>query len=122
MRIKLRKNNLNINAQEFKELVADYKSGTSLKELAKRYGCSGPGLKEFLQKKGVDLREKYSLLKDEERQKDLVKDYMDGTKNTDELLQKYHCQWNTFKKVLSSHGIDISKKHKHFTLDLEARL
>ena len=42
--------------QELEELIQDYKNGYSLRELAKRYDCSAPGLKEFLIKKGVDLR------------------------------------------------------------------
>ena len=54
--IKIRNNSLNINRQELEELIQDYQSGYSLRELAKRYDCSAPGLKEFLIKKGVDLR------------------------------------------------------------------
>lgn len=106
MGVKVRQGNtININAQEFNELVEDYKSGYSLKALAKRYGCTGPGLKEYLQKKGVDLKEKFSILKDESKQRELVNDYINGSLTLKEILQKYHCEYKTFLKVLSNHGI-----------------
>ena len=64
--VKIRSNKLNINNQEFKELVQDYQNGFSLRELAKRYDCSSTGLKEYLIKKGIDLKVKYNILNDEE--------------------------------------------------------
>lgn len=106
MGVKVRQGNtININAQEFNELVEDYKSGYSLRALAKRYGCTGPGLKEYLQKKGVDLKEKFSILKDESKQRELINDYINGSLKLKEIQQKYHCEYKTFLKVLSNHGI-----------------
>jgi len=64
----LRNNNLNINNQELQELTEDYRNGYSLRELAKRYDCSAPGLKEFLIKKGVDIKDRYSILNNEKSQ------------------------------------------------------
>lgn len=111
LKVKIRTNSLNINRQEFKELVRDYQSGFSLRELAKRYNCSGPGLKEFLLKKGVDLRKRYSLLKDIESQQKLIYDYTSGNKTLDECQKYYHCSYATIMKVLSLHGISTNKKH-----------
>lgn len=98
-------NKININAQEFKELVEDYKSGFSLKSLAKRYGCSSVGLKEYLIKKNVDLRHKFSILKDINKQEELINDYLSNKLTLKEIQCKYHCEYATFLKILSLHGI-----------------
>lgn len=115
LKVKIRKNNLDINNQEFEELVRDYKSGFSLRELAKRYNCTPPGLKEFLQKKGVNLREKYSILIDNSAMNNLINDYLDGVK-VDNILKQYHCSYATFTKILSLHGVDKKGKGNHFKL------
>lgn len=114
--VKLRSNKLNINHQEFLELERDYKSGYSLKELAKRYDCSSVGLADFLRKKCVDLRVKYEILTDEEGQMNMINDYLDGVLKVQEIFRKYHCSYNTFLKVLSLHGIDKKGKGNHFKL------
>jgi group I intron endonuclease len=104
--VKIKSNNkININSQEFEELVMDYQTGCSLKFLAKKYGCTAPGLKEYLQKKGVDIKKKFSILKDESKQKELINDYLKGTLKLKEIQQKYHCEYKTFLKILSNHGI-----------------
>lgn len=113
--VKIRSNALNINNQEFIELVNDYKSGYSLKELAKRYNCSASGLKEFLIKKGVNIKEKYSLLKDTEKQDELICEYTSGRITVEEAQKKYHCSYATFMKILSLHGISTNKKHFKLT-------
>lgn len=118
--VKLRSNKLNINNQEFLELVNDYNNGYSLKELAKRYDCTAPGLKEFLQRKGVDLKIKYSILNDEEAQNNLIDDYLDGKLKLSEIQNKYHCSYSTLLKILSLNG--ISKGKKHFKLTSEESL
>lgn len=105
MGIKLQHNVLNINNVEFQELVRDYKSGYSLKQLAKRYGCTPVGLKDFLIRKGVDLEDKYSILNDQQGQINLINDYLGSTLKLAEIQAKYHCSYSTFKKVLSLHGI-----------------
>lgn len=105
MGVKFRSNKLNINKQEFEELVADYKSGYSLRELAKRYDCSGPGLKEYLERKGVELRIKYNILDDEKAQMDLIRDYLDGKLDLLKILNKYHCSYTVFSRILSIHGV-----------------
>lgn len=115
--VKIRTNKLNINKQEFLELAEDYKNGFSLKELAKRYDCSAPGLKEFLIKKGVDITQKYSILNDKDKQLQLINDYLDNNVYNTELLSKYNCSYNTFKKILSIHGIDTNGRKKHFKLN-----
>lgn len=115
--VKIRSNKLNINHQEFLELVHDYQTGYSLKELAKRYDCSPIGLKDYLIRKGVDLRNKYSILNDEKSQEGLINDYLDGNLKFREILSKYHCSYNTFTKILSLHGIDKKGKGTHFKLN-----
>lgn len=107
--IKIRNNSLNINKQELKELIQDYQSGYSLRELAKRYDCSAPGLKEFLIKKGVDLRQKYSILEDTKSQESLIKDYTSSTIKLKDIQNKYHCSYATLLKVLSINGISKGK-------------
>lgn len=117
--VKLRSNKLNINNQEFLELVEDYKSGYSLKELAKRYDCSTTGIKDFLIRKGVDIKEKYNILKNEEAQQNVINEYLDGKESLKDILNKYHCSYNTFTKILSLHGIDKKGKGTHFKLSSE---
>lgn len=107
--IKIRNNSLNINRQELKELIQDYQNGYSLRELAKRYNCSGPELKEFLIKKGVDLRQKYSILEDTKSQELLIKDYTSSTIRLKDIQHKYHCSYATLLKVLSINGISKGK-------------
>lgn len=115
--VKLRKNNLNINNQEFLELVQDYQSGYSLKELSKRYDCSPPALKDLLLRKGVDLKNRYSILNDRESQDKLINDYLDGRMKLSEIQSKYHCSYATLLKILSLHGISKGKKHFKLTPD-----
>lgn len=114
--VKIRNNKLNINNQEFKELVQDYQNGFSLRELAKRYDCSSTGLKEYLIKKGIDLKVKYNILNDEEGQLQIINEYLDNKYSLKEILNRYHCSYNTFTKILSQHGIDKKGKGNHFKL------
>lgn len=114
--VKIRSNKLSINHQEFLELVHDYQTGYSLKELAKRYDCSTTGLKDYLSKKGVDLRNRYSILQDKESQESMIDDYLDGNLKLSEIQSKYHCSYSTFTKILSLHGIDKKGKGTHFKL------
>lgn len=116
LNVKIRSNKLNINQQEFKELVADYKSGYSLKELAKRYDCSSTGLKDFLIKRGVDIKDKYNILNDSIAIDSLIKDYTDGIMRVTEILSKYHCSKATLNKILSIHGINRKGKGGKFKL------
>lgn len=115
--IKIRSNKLNINHQEFLELVQDYNSGYSLRELAKRYDCSVSGLKEYLQRRGVDIKVKYRILEDKEAQESMINDYLDGKLKLSEIQAKYHCSYNVFTKILSLHGIDKKGKGTHFKLN-----
>lgn len=115
--VKIRSNKLNINHQEFLELVQDYQSGYSLRELSKRYDCSPTGLKEYLIRKGVNLRDRYNILEDDESQEKMINDYLDGRLKLSEIQSKYHCSYNTFTKILSLHGIDKKGKGTHFKLN-----
>lgn len=109
--VKIRTNSLNINKQEFDELIRDYQTGYSLRELAKRYDCTPTGLKDFLIRRGIDLKHKYSILDDTGAQDNLIHDYTSGTKNIEECQKYYHCSYATFRKILSLHGVSTKKKH-----------
>ena len=114
--VKIRSNKLSINHQEFLELAHDYQTGYSLKELAKRYDCSPTGLKDYLVRKGVNLRDRYNILQDEKSQESMINDYLDGNLKLSEIQSKYHCSYSTFTKILSLHGIDKKGKGTHFKL------
>ena len=116
LEVKIRNNYLSFNNQELQELIQDYKSGFSLRELAKRYDCSGPGLKQFLIKKGVDIKDKYNILKDSESQEKMINEYLNGNTKFKDILNKYHCSFNTFNKILSLHGINKKGKGRPFKL------
>lgn len=109
--IKLRSNKLNINHQEVLEIAEDYKSGHSLKSIAKRYDCDSKALKEFLKRKGIDIKDRYSILKDNDAQMNLINDYLDSRLKLSEIQSRYHCSYNTLLKILSLHGISKGKKH-----------
>lgn len=109
--VKIRSNKLSFNHQEFLELVEDYNNGYSLKALAKRYDCSGSGLKEYLINKGVDIRKKHNILDDPDSQEELINDYLNEDTTLKQVLAKHHCSYNTFTKILSMHGISQGKKH-----------
>lgn len=115
--IKINNNKININNQEFQELVTDYKTGYSLKSLARRYGCSSNSLKDYLIRKGIDIKDKYSILKDEEAQKNMIYDYLYSNLLLKEIITKYHCEYYTFKKILSLHGINQKGKGKAYKLN-----
>lgn len=117
--IKIRSNKLNINSQEFNELVADYQSGYSFKELGKRYDCEGSTIKNLFIRKGIDINKKYSILDDEKSQLLLIKDYLETDLKLSEIQSKYHVSYATFKKVLSIHGIKQKGLGGHYKLTPE---
>ncbi len=117
--VKIRSNNLNINAQELQELIIDYNNGYSLKELAKRYDCAPSSIKNLLLKKGVDVKVRYNILENPEIQQSLINDYLDGILKLSEIQSKYHCSYATFTKILSINGIDKKGKGTHFKLNSE---
>ena len=106
---------ININNYEFEQLANDYKSGWSLKQLAKRYGCSADGLKAYMIKRGVEMKDKFNILKDEDAQISMINDYLSNNIKLRDIQAKYHCEYATFLKVLSMHGIKqkgIQKTYK----------
>lgn len=116
LNVKLRSNKLNINNQEFLELERDYKTGYSLKELAKRYDCSASGIKGFLIRKGVDIKQKYSILQDQQGQEAMIKEYTENLLPVDCIMKKYHCSYLTFTNILSLHGIALKGKKGHYKM------
>ena len=102
---KINNDKISINKEELKELVEKYETGYSLKQLAKEYGCSSVGLKEFLIKKGIDIKRKYSILKDENSQLEMIDLYKNRAMSVKDLLSKYHCSYIIFKQILNKHNI-----------------
>lgn len=102
---KISNNKITINREELTELVQKYETGYSLKQLAKEYGCSSVGLKDFLIKKGVDIKKKYAILEDEKSQLELINSYVNRDMSLKDLMLKYHCSYQTFKQILNKHNI-----------------
>ena len=102
---KINNNKISINKEELKELVEKYETGYSLKQLAKEYDCSSTGLKEFLIKKGIDIKQKYSILNDQEKQVEIIHLYENRCMSVKDLLSKYHCSYPIFKQILNKHNI-----------------
>lgn len=109
LNVKLRSNKLNINHQEFLEIKTRYESGTSLKELAKEYGCSAPAMKEFLKRKGVEIKEVYSIWNYPDKQRELIQDYTESTLTLHEIFVKYKVSYQTLLKVLYKNNIPKGK-------------
>lgn len=114
--VKLRNNHLNLNRQEKNEIIELYKTGYSLRELGKRYSCAPESIKTFLIKENVDLRDRYNIMHDEASQQNLINDYLDDIVSLKELLRKYKCAYNIFKKILSLHGIQLKGRKGHFKM------
>ena len=81
--VKLRKNPLDINRVEKDSIISDYRSGYTLTSLAKRLNTDRETIKRFLIREGVDLRIKGLILKDMEKQKELIDDFTSGMKLKD---------------------------------------
>lgn len=116
LNVKLRGNPLAMNAVEKAEFIKMYENGTSLKELAKDYNTDKETVKRFLIKNNVDLRVHSKLVTNEELQKEMINDYIEGMRYT-ELEKKYFADCRTIKKILVKHGINTdlykgSKKTK----------
>lgn len=108
--VKIRDNKFKINKYELNTLIEDYKNGCSFKTLGKRYDVAPATIKNKLIESGVDLRDRYRILnKDIERQQELLTKYLNG-ESASSLIKEYHCEWNTFKRILSKNGIEYNNK------------
>ena len=107
--VKLRRNPLDINRVEKDSIINDYKTGYTLTSLAKRLNTDSETIKRFLIKEGVDLRIKGLILKDTDKQKELIEDFTSGMRLKD-LEDKYHADVKTIKKILSINGVDFKMK------------
>lgn len=106
MNVKLRRKPLDINRVEKDIIINDYKTGFTLTSLAKRLNTDRETIKRFLIKEGVDLRIKGLILKDSQKQKELIDDFTSGMKLHD-IENKYHADVKTIKRVLSINGVDF---------------
>lgn len=107
--IKLRDRSFKLNRYELNSLIDDYLQGSSLKSIAKRYGVSSWAVKQKLLENNVDLRQRTSILENENLQLELIEEWKSGV-SASELIKKYHCEWATFKNILSNHGIKYDNR------------
>lgn len=104
-----------LNAEERLELIEKYHTGYSLKALGKEYDVAPGTIKEYLIRYNVDLRDKYSIMEDEEGQDNMINDYLNSEIHLRDILKKYKCTFHTFKRILSIKGISLGNK-KHFKM------
>lgn len=107
--VKIRNNQFKINRYELDRMIDDYNNGCSLKELAKRYDVCSHTIKAKLLECGVDVRKRSLIINDEEKQQQLIEDYLSGV-SASELVKRYFCEWSTFKKILSMHNVKYDNK------------
>lgn len=95
-----------LNAYETNELIQAYKEGINLTNLGKKYHVSKDTIKKYLQNNGVDIKDRYNLLKDTEKHESLINDYLSGISYKD-LETKYKSDTRTIKKILVEHCINL---------------
>lgn len=104
--VTIKPNPLAMNSVESAEIVKRYENGTSIKALASEYKVNFYTMKEFLIKKGADLKKHSVLMEDENLQKEMINDYIEGMRYRD-LEKKYLADCRTIKKILVKQGINI---------------
>lgn len=113
---KLNYNHISFNTIETKDIIEQYNTGVSLKELSRKYGYSPTSMKDFLIKKGVNIRVKYSILKDVNTHKLLIDDYLNRTLSLKDIMKKYKCQYRTFVQILKMYNIPKIGKGRNYKL------
>lgn len=104
--LKIRKP-LDFNNYELQEIIKEYKAGVNLHTFSSKYNVSLYTMKEFLKKHGVDLKDRYSIVKDTKVHPDVINDFLSGMKYKD-LEIKYHTDSRTIKKILVINGISLN--------------
>lgn len=106
LKVKIRRNPMDMNNYEAQELIKDYQIGFTLTTLAKRYNTDRETVKRFLISKGVPIRKRHLIIDDKEAQNKIVEDFLNGIPYN-ELEKKYHTDTRTIKRILTIHGINI---------------
>ena len=106
LKVKIRKNPMDMNNYEAQELINQYHTGFTLTTIAKRYNTDRETVKRFLIFKGVNLRDKSRILNDSDAQNNLIKDFLKGVTFKD-LELKYKADTRTIKRILVINGINI---------------
>ena len=90
-----------------KDIIQEYKSGSTLKAIGREYNCSDHTIKNILQKEGIQLRKQKSdaWSKSEE----IINQYKDGYALAF-LGKKYNCSHMTIKKILLRSGVELKPK------------
>ena len=106
LKVKIRRNPMDMNNYEAQELIRDYQTGFTLTTLAKRYNTDRETVKRFLLSKNVDIKKHSLILNDQDLQKLLIDDFLDGIPYN-KLEEKYHADTRTIKRILVINGINI---------------
>lgn len=106
LKVKIRKNPMDMNNYEAQELINQYHTGFTLTTIAKRYNTDRETVKRFLISKGVNLRDKSRILNNSDAQNNLIKDFLKGVTFKD-LELKYKADTRTIKRILVINGINI---------------
>lgn len=110
--IELRNNKFSLREDETEELISKYKLGASLNQLAKEYSTSSSTIKKFLNNHNVDTIDKDFILKDPKRCTEIINTFENTTLKTKEILDMYHINFSTFKKIIGNRG----RKKKYIVL------
>jgi group I intron endonuclease len=114
---KINYNKISLNTIETKELLDKYNSGYSIRSISKEYGYSAPAIKDFLIKKGANIKNRSLIIDNVEDQKRLIDDYINRTLPLKDILKKYKCQYKTFEKILKAYGIEKIGKGRNYKLE-----
>lgn len=96
-----------------KEVVALYKQGYFVSNIAIMLHTSKPRIKKILADEGIEVSNA-GLRRDvsEEELEMMVKEYNDGT-NMEALAKKYHVRIKKLRKLFKEHGVVINKWRNH---------
>lgn len=90
-----------------KSIIDDYKRGKTLTKISKKYGVSSHTIKDFLISKGVTVTTKFSVLRDENKCKEIAEDYRTHNINMQYTMSKYNICFSTLKTILKMFNVPI---------------
>ncbi len=104
-----RRHRVHLSAQQTDDLVAEYQSGTTTKEIAAIYGIHHTTVSIYLKRKGVALRYKVMSPKQVTEARDLYESGLSLAKISDQLgLGPSH---NTIRRELMAEGVKMRDEH-----------
>lgn len=118
----LRKEGVEIRTQKFVELnqeqlEKEYATGTSSRDLAKKYDCSHETILKRLRGK-VKITKRNALQRMRAYAEVVVKDYMDNLLSIHAIARKYKCAPNIVRRILEENNVTFREKEgKYLYLD-----